>query len=428
MLFLQFNSNKMLLIWDIHISSRYQDRIIDTLNNFVADYLNEKNIIFLGDYVYHFAYDRSALLALYDFFVKLFIQWKSVYILAGNHDRLGQHFVYEEAKKAFEIVNKSLKGEKKWEMIFITEPITRKIEWENILFMPYMLPWKIQIEDVSKKRSYLFASENKSERLSGHINEFIRQYIQDNKDCTLIHHYYTNKTIFPEQKSKFSFKDVALSEEFLDIPTIKIISGHLHKTFIFRNYLCLWSVRSTSSLENNQIKCVAQYIPAEKKIIFQEIAINPYLLLEPLVSEKNGIFDFADNQNVVDAFYLWEVQKKLIQELKKQLQESSFWNTELKILSEKSLRHITVSIKVPDLQYDKMDIYIQPELRKQLKDVKLKKHIATMPQMLEKLSLHDKDFSTGYSDRKEILKHYLKQKYIEDYEKYETILRELWLL
>jgi UDP-2,3-diacylglucosamine pyrophosphatase LpxH len=93
----------MLLIGDIHINSKYKDKILSSLKSFLAGHPEEKNLIFLGDFVYHFSYDRNALLALYDLFLDLYQQGKTLYILAGNHDWLGSHFVFEEARKAFEI-------------------------------------------------------------------------------------------------------------------------------------------------------------------------------------------------------------------------------------------------------------------------------------------------------------------------------------
>ena len=78
----------MLLIGDIHITSKYKDKLISELQSFVDQNPDEKNIVFLGDYVYHFSYDRGALLGLFSFFVNLFESGKQVYILAGNHDRL----------------------------------------------------------------------------------------------------------------------------------------------------------------------------------------------------------------------------------------------------------------------------------------------------------------------------------------------------
>jgi DNA repair exonuclease SbcCD nuclease subunit len=51
--------------------------------------------------VYHFSYDRNALLALYEFFLELFTEGKEVYVLAGNHDWLGETFVFHEAQQAF---------------------------------------------------------------------------------------------------------------------------------------------------------------------------------------------------------------------------------------------------------------------------------------------------------------------------------------
>ena len=92
----------MLLIWDIHLNSRIKDRLLNSLKSFIQEHNEEKNVVFLWDFVYHFSYDRNALLELYDLFLDLYFQWKNIYILAWNHDRLGNTFVFEEGKKAFE--------------------------------------------------------------------------------------------------------------------------------------------------------------------------------------------------------------------------------------------------------------------------------------------------------------------------------------
>lgn len=67
-------------------------------------YPREKSIIFAGDFVYHFSYDRKALLQLYGFFLELFQDGKEVFVLAGNHDRIQEHFVYAESQQAFAIM------------------------------------------------------------------------------------------------------------------------------------------------------------------------------------------------------------------------------------------------------------------------------------------------------------------------------------
>ncbi|MEI6672990.1 MAG: hypothetical protein WCL02_06815 [bacterium] len=41
-------------------------------------------------------------------FLELFGQGKTVYVLSGNHDRLGSSFVFEEAQKAFDIIQNML--------------------------------------------------------------------------------------------------------------------------------------------------------------------------------------------------------------------------------------------------------------------------------------------------------------------------------
>lgn len=76
------------------------------LRNFVQSKKEEKNLIFLGDFVYHFSYDRGALLALFELFLELYREGKNLYILAGNHDWLGNTFVYEEGKRVFDLLQK----------------------------------------------------------------------------------------------------------------------------------------------------------------------------------------------------------------------------------------------------------------------------------------------------------------------------------
>ena len=98
----------MLLIWDIHMTSKVKDQLIEMIRSFVQSQPEEKNLIFLGDFVYHFSYDRSALLALFELFLEFYGQGKNLYILAGNHDWLGNSFVFEEGKQVFDLLQKSI--------------------------------------------------------------------------------------------------------------------------------------------------------------------------------------------------------------------------------------------------------------------------------------------------------------------------------
>ena len=61
----------MLFVGDIHIHPRYGTMTLDTIREYIAQFPDEKNIIFLGDYVYHFSYHRPSLLALLDLFIEL---------------------------------------------------------------------------------------------------------------------------------------------------------------------------------------------------------------------------------------------------------------------------------------------------------------------------------------------------------------------
>lgn len=60
----------------------------------------------MGDFVYHFSYDRAALLELFELFLDLYREGRNLYILAGNHDRLGNTFVFEEGKRVFDLLQK----------------------------------------------------------------------------------------------------------------------------------------------------------------------------------------------------------------------------------------------------------------------------------------------------------------------------------
>jgi UDP-2,3-diacylglucosamine pyrophosphatase LpxH len=100
----------MLLIGDIHINFKEKDRLLSLLKEEIEHHADEQNIIFLGDYVYSFGYDRTSLLALYEFFLSLYAKGKNVYILAGNHDWIKDAFVFEEGRKTcnlFENLNLS---------------------------------------------------------------------------------------------------------------------------------------------------------------------------------------------------------------------------------------------------------------------------------------------------------------------------------
>jgi len=54
---------------------------------------------------------------------------KKVYIIAGNHDYIKGHFIFQEAKKALDLANTNLK--------IISLPTLAKIEDKKVLFFPF---------------------------------------------------------------------------------------------------------------------------------------------------------------------------------------------------------------------------------------------------------------------------------------------------
>ncbi len=402
----------MLLIWDIHITSKYKDRIIQELRSFIEKNNSENTIIFLGDYVYHFSYDRTALLTLYHFFVELFEQGKTIYILAGNHDRLGNSFVFEEAQKAFDIIQK-YDNNHKGKLHFITQPTEKIIDNQNVLFFPFMLeiPQYEPKETPSRLKTveYLATSSNKNEQISWKINQNLAYYLEKNPNSLVIHHYYFNKTKLPGQKSQFSYKDIALNQELLDIPTIKFLSWHLHQACSYKNYLCTGSIWSTSPLEINQEKFLFQYTNNEYQAT--PIRINPYLQYE----EGQKI----SQESIHQTFQQQEEKSKqnFIGNQKIQVQNSEIY----------PLQHTAITIVWNTLDYENIENHVEANIINQLNQIKFKKQSVTTDELLEKLQLSSKD-NQSFADWKHLLKEYIAQKYQGEYNEYETILQELKVL
>ena len=408
----------MLLIWDIHITSKVKDQLIEMIRSFVQSQPEEKNLIFLWDFVYHFSYDRSALLALFELFLEFYRQGKNLYILAGNHDWLGNSFVFEEGKQVFDLLQKTNgEGNHFWNLFFITEPELKEIEGEKILFLPYCLDF-----DEKKYPEYesgrtvltdaLLQSKEKGELMSWKINQLVQGFCKKYSDLTLIHHYYTNKEQFPGYRASFSYKDVALSEYFFDVPGLKMISGHLHAPFVFKNYLCVGSIWATSSLENNQIKGL--WSLKEGKLNFYGQQVVNYLQLDGEQKVEKSDFDL--------------LYQEISDQLRNNLASSNiflldkFENTAL------DLRKTVVSLKVAQLDYEKVSDNIDDELRMSLADFRLKKSTQKVDDLLQKLQRPEEDALQTFGGWKELLKSYLQTQYGEDYPKYEQVLRDLKIL
>lgn len=405
----------MLLIGDLHITSKYKDKIIAELQSFVDANPSEQTIVFLGDYVYHFSYDRAALLGLFTFFIKLFESGKTVYVLAGNHDWLGDTFVFEEAQKAFSLFDK-YQTNNVGSLKFITEPSLETIENQKVLLFPFTI--KSQAPQLSytptwlETISYLAKSQNKNELKSWEINASLANYLEEYPDLIVIHHYYFHGTIFPGQRSKFSYKDIALSEKLLMMPRPKFISGHLHQSFSSHNYLCTGSVWSTSSLEINQQKYLFKYNPQTQALEATPISINPYIQLD-----GDQQYDATSIKNQISSIVSSNQSNFAVDSRKPTF-------TETKDLS---LSQISLSLSVDNLEYDQVEQYLTPELQETLKEFKLKKKFRqTSGELIDQLKISS-DLST-FSDRKQVLKDYLAQKFGPESNQYESILQDLKVL
>ena len=399
----------MLLVWDIHLSAKIKDKVLNQIRSFIESRPEEKNIVFLWDYVYHFSYDRKALLELFQLFLELYEQWKTLYILSWNHDWLWENFVFEEWKKVFDLLQWWT-----WTIHFITKPRLTEIESEKILFMPFCLDLHESEYDVydSWKDSFttvLQESKDKNEVFSWKLNQLVNWFIKKEWKLTIIHHYYTNKTKFPWYRSQFSYKDIALSETLFDNSDITLISWHLHAPFVYKNYLCVWSVWPTSSLESNQLKWLFKYSKWE----FSFYSSQPLHYIE-----TENIW--ATNEETIVSIYNQYTQK-----LKTILESSN--NIILKDfnIAPLNIKDVSLTLKVKNLDFDKIDEVLDPALREKITDFRLKKDIQQVNDLLEKLWKPDEEKLQTFWWWQELLKEYIKRKFPEEYNDYEKILRDL---
>jgi DNA repair exonuclease SbcCD nuclease subunit len=392
----------MLLIWDIHIHPRYGDSLIQMLRDFVQKNNHETHIIFVGDYVYHFSYHRPSLLVLLDFFLELTEQWKTIYVLAGNHDRLGQHFVYAEAEKI-----QNLKSKIQTQTLhFITTPQIIRIESEDIFFLPYMLNWK----DTDELNEYISKTINDWENREKTITLSKLWNSKSLSKLTLIHHYYVAETAFPGLKVKFTYKDLALQPRWLDDERLVLISGHIHHAFSYKNYLCVGAVWSTSPVEINQLQYLFSYNATTQQLSAYQVALNPYLQCEREGGQISH--DFLHTQ--------WD---HLITAQKGYFASSQF-DKEI-VDAQLPVDRVTLSLVSNELHYEQLPALCDNRLTDTLRDIKLKRKYDTLDLSIEQLTNETQNFSDWRGDRKQLLDDYLTQKFGDRKAVYEAMLKEV---
>lgn len=418
----------MLFIGDIHLTSRIKNKLLSQLKSFVAQHNEEKNLIFLWDFVYHFSYDRNALLELYDLFLERYIQWKNLYILAWNHDWLGNMFVFEEWKKAFEILSK-IQEKHDNEICFITQPIIKDIEWKKICFLPAVLEIdesKYQGIDDLKTLEYLEMLQNKNKNIvfSAQLNLVLEWYTKQYKDLIIVHHYYVEWTSFPGQQAKFGFKDRALSQKWLDKQWLLLISWHLHQAFAYKNYICTGSIRATSPLENEQIKCLRSR--DWNVFTWWESSINYYFLIH---RPKELADLFECRERALNELDIKTHRRELQQKFKNNFMQENF-SVNINYADSLDLKSVSLSIIVDKLQYENMAHFVDPNVHQTLQNVQLKKNTTSTEKVLKDLESQKNNFAWNNSfwDWLELLKLLLKKQYPNEYDDYEKILQEMKIL
>lgn len=414
----------MLLIPDIHITTRYQTQILRQLDEYVMS-SDDKTVILMGDYVYHFSYQRSALMALFSLFVSRYKQWKDVVVLAWNHDWLSHHFVYHEGQAAFAALHHIQEKTHDNNLSFVTQPQQMTKDGQSIFFLPYQLePVMPEITPAMREifpELVMVIEEclTQWEKHSAIINAQALAWLathhehqsgsETNEVLTIIHHYYVANTVFPWQKTRFHLKDHALSELWLERDDVGLISGHIHRPFSYKNYLCVWSMRYTSPWEINHIKYFFQW--KASSYTATPVMINPYIQYDLSPWSK------------VEKETLTVLCEQISDESKKTMTDHSA--RDISVLSH-NWKYEDVALRVRgDIQYDDISVHVADNVVADIKDLKLRKTHATVSDLLGKLHEEKSSFAWGRQDRKNILKAYIEKKYPEIWDDYTSLLKKL---
>ncbi len=406
----------MLFIWDLHIKTDIKDQIFSKLEDILTN-TKEKEIIFLGDFVYHFAYNPKVIWEFFDILLKYANDWKNIHILAWNHDYIKSHFIFAEAEKLTNLT-------KLQNLNIISSPKVQTIEDEKVLFFPFYtdIAKEDDFSKIDKKIKSLKAhkhkdliknlffiaytswkEDDKNMKISWTINlELVKNLIEHEDLTMIVHHFYTDNTKFPGQFAKFSFKNIALSSKIFDFDG-NVISWHLHKAFKHKNYTCVGSFWNTSPLEENDTKVIYSY-PNN----FEQVIINPYISFIVKKDEK------ITQKNIEDS---WLKIEKEAEEL--------LWNN---IKKEKlDLKKINLTVKSKeDINIDET---VNLDLLNNVKDIKFrqisKKNINNI---INDLEIDQDKLDSSFQGWKDLTRDYIEKKYPESKEKYFKILEDLELI
>jgi hypothetical protein len=79
------------------------------------------------------------------------------------------------------------------------------------------------------------------------------------------------------------------------------------------------------------------------------------------------------------------------------------------------------------MNYENFKEQITDEITNKVKDIRIKKAVKNIEELEQKLDLSGRNLATGFGDRKQLLKDYLRYKYPSNFTEYEEMLKKLKL-
>lgn len=419
----------MIIVPDIHINNKYWSHILHMLEEFFEKW-NDKEVIFLWDFVYMFSYDRDMLLKLFYLMIKLYNQGRQIYVLAWNHDRLSGHFVYSEGGSAFDIINQfSTDGRlkfitKSWledrgdfDLFFLPhDPYIEDIWWADIDLDKVKWSYYDILKTISNKIDIWLSSSSTNHIASAKVNQKLLSIVYDyilnhknKKKLTVMHHYYILDTVFPWLRGKFWQYDIGLYTERCDIDFLQLISWHVHHPFQYKNYLCCGAVRATSRWEIDDIRYMWRCDDKLENWIAYNTDINMYMSLE-YKNQPISIFHIEDKLS-----HIREDSKNYLSWEKDILYEDNPID----------VSHISLILKTKNEVTDHTNV-LWEDLKYKLKDFVVKHDILINEKIQLELSNKQIEMSVEYTQQ--MLLEFLKQKYPQDSWRYIQYLKKLEII
>lgn len=148
--------------------------------------------------------------------------------------------------------------------------------------------------------------------------------------------------------------------------------------------------------------------------------INPYRTFSEEIRDILAIWAEAITQDMVQKLY-----ENIRKTYKDEYLHSDTYTMHIDAKPLPLIDMMHIQIITDDVDYGNLEKYVDQTILAQCKDIKLKKYNPAVQDLLEQFTSSQQKVVTTFSDRKQVLKDYIKTKYPDDYERYDELMQEM---